>query len=73
MLALPGFLTPGTSIAADEASLAAAFRLTAFFLARHVYEPRGLAASDAREGFVRAALKALRRETETDPTDPDAA
>jgi DNA repair protein RecO (recombination protein O) len=45
--------------AADFESLTAAFRLTGFFLHRHVYEPRGLEASAAREGFVQAALKAL--------------
>ncbi len=69
MLALPGFLAPGATTAADGAALAAAFRLTAFFLTRHVYEPRGVMPSDAREGFVRAALKALQQRGET-PVSP---
>lgn len=64
MLALPGFLKDGDQSAADRDSLVAAFRLTQFFLHRHVYEPRGLTANDAREGFVQAALKAL-----TPPSD----
>lgn len=59
MLALPAFLGEGAVAAADCDSLATAFRLTAFFLHRHVYEPRGLTEQAAREGFVQAALKAL--------------
>jgi DNA repair protein RecO (recombination protein O) len=52
MLRLPAFLlaAPGARPADDE--LVAAFRLTGFFLARHVYEPRGLPPPEARERFV---------------------
>lgn len=60
MLALPPFLAERGSHAADYDSLAAAFRMTAFFLHRHVYEPRGIALSAARDGFVQAALKAMK-------------
>lgn len=67
MLALPGFLGAGASSAADEESLAAAFRLTGFFLNRHVYEPRGLEAGAAREGFCQAALKTLRAAAPVEP------
>lgn len=59
MLSLPAFLSEGQSKAADRDSLAAAFRLTAHFLNRHVYDPRGLNENAARDGFVQAALKAL--------------
>ncbi len=59
MLVLPDFLTKGSSLSADQESLAQAFELTGYFLARHVYEPRGLDAPDARTGFVQAALKAM--------------
>ncbi|MNY27944.1 hypothetical protein D3C86_1618850 [compost metagenome] len=59
MLSLPAFLSEGQSKAADPDSLAAAFRLTAHFLNRHVYDPRGLNENAARDGFVQAALKAL--------------
>ncbi len=59
MLALPAFLGDGPKPAATRESMLAAFRLTQFFLHRHVYEPRGITAGDAREGFVQAALKAL--------------
>ena len=58
LLALPSFLSDGSREAADEASLADAFRLTGYFLHRHVYEPRGIDMPDARTGFVQAALKA---------------
>ena len=59
MLALPSFLWIGDSTAADRDSLAAAFRLTGFFLNRHVYEPRGIEVAAARDAFVQTALKAL--------------
>lgn len=57
MLALPPFLQRGSGIRADAAAIEAAFRLTGYFLSRHVYEPRGMDAPDARAGF----LTALRR------------
>lgn len=59
MLTLPQFLNKENSKAADSESLAAAFRLTGYFLHRHVYEPRGLNENATRDGFVQAALKAL--------------
>lgn len=59
LLALPNFLAPVHSRAADGHALADAFRLTSFFLNRHVYEPRGLSVNTARDGFVHAVLKAL--------------
>ncbi len=57
MLPLPVFLQRGASLRADPAAIEDAFRLTGFFLSRHVYEPRGVEAPDARAGF----LAALRR------------
>jgi DNA repair protein RecO (recombination protein O) len=59
MLLLPSFLSAEENQSADFDSLVAAFRLTGFFLHRHVYEPRGIEAAAARDGFVQAALKAL--------------
>jgi DNA repair protein RecO (recombination protein O) len=59
MLALPAFLSAGNGKAADGDSLADAFRLSGFFLHRHVYEPRGIDVGATRHGFVQAALKAL--------------
>ena len=59
LLALPPFLNEDARAAADPESMAAAFRLTGFFLHRHVYEPRGLTENAARDGFIQAALKAL--------------
>lgn len=57
MLALPAFLRRGSGLRADAAAIEDAFRLTGFFLTRHVYEPRGIEAPEARAGF----LAALRR------------
>lgn len=56
MLPLPEFLLrsgmrPGSSDVED------AFRLTGFFLARHVYEPRGLGEPEARMSFIAALRK----------------
>lgn len=65
MLALPAFLAIGNGKAADCNGLAEAFRLSGFFLHRHVYEPRGIDIGATREGFVQAALKALSLATET--------
>jgi DNA repair protein RecO (recombination protein O) len=56
MLALPAFLLQ-TELRADAAAIEDAFRLTGFFFARHVYEPRGFSEPEARASF----LGALRR------------
>lgn len=52
MLPLPGFLreTPAETPAVDD--VVDAFRLTGYFLDRHVYGPRGMEPPDARERFV---------------------
>lgn len=64
MLALPEFLGAGEQAISERpqatpAGLDAAFRLTAYFLHRHVYDPRGIPMPSARAGFVEAALKAV--------------
>ncbi len=53
LLALPSFLleTPSGPVP-PAAELAAAFRLTGYFLARHVYEPRGIEVPEARATFL---------------------
>jgi DNA repair protein RecO (recombination protein O) len=62
MLVLPAFLLRNSGLRAEPASIEDAFRLTGFFFARHVYEPRGLDAPDARAGFL-AALRKRRPDT----------
>lgn len=59
MLALPAFLRRGSGLRADLAAMEDAFRLTGFFFARHVYEPRGMDAPEARAGFLAALRKHL--------------
>lgn len=59
MLALPAFLRHGSGLRADLAALDDAFRLTGFFLTRHVYEPRGLSEPEARAGFRSALRRAM--------------
>lgn len=60
LLRLPAFLgaAPATN-AVSAGDLAQGFALTAFFLTRHVLEPRGLALPDARGNFVAAVARAL--------------
>jgi DNA repair protein RecO (recombination protein O) len=60
LLRLPAFLAAASSssaVSADE--LMDAFALTAFFLDRHVLEPRGLGLPDARGSFIAAVARAL--------------
>jgi DNA repair protein RecO (recombination protein O) len=53
LLPLPAFLLePPSESHPDAAEVTAAFHLTGYFLARHVYEPRGLEPSDARAAFL---------------------
>ncbi|MDP3898062.1 MAG: DNA repair protein RecO [Mesorhizobium sp.] len=59
MLALPAFLARGSGLRADLEAFEQAFRLTGHFFERHVYEPRGMAPPDARNGFVMAMRKSL--------------
>lgn len=57
MLALPAFLRAGARENADMAAIEQAFRMTGFFFARHVWEPRATQPPEARAGL----LGALRR------------
>ncbi len=59
MLVLPPFLRRGSGLRGDAAALDDAYRLTGFFLGRHVYEPRGITEPESRVGFLAALRKAL--------------
>ncbi len=53
LLPLPAFLLGPPSIVAPPAEeIRDAFRLTGYFLARHVFEPRGIEPPDARGRFI---------------------
>jgi len=56
---LPAFLRPGEagSNGWTDQDLQDGFRLTGWFLLRHVLEPRGQGHSDARDGFINAVAK----------------
>ncbi|BAT60724.1 DNA repair protein RecO [Variibacter gotjawalensis] len=58
LLSLPRFLGDD---AADEVAamkeIEEAFRLTGYFLARHVFDPRGVALPEARQQFLSIAVK----------------
>jgi len=57
MLSLPVFLLPFGGGRAEVEAVEAAFRLTGHFLARHVWEPRGMTPPDARAGLISALRK----------------
>lgn len=58
LLPLPSFLSETMERnAPTEQDLRDGFRLTGWFLQRHVLEPRGLQHADAREGFVAAVTR----------------
>ena len=52
MLRLPRFLRESSGAAPAGGDLVDAFRLTGYFLDRHVYGPRGLEVPGARERLV---------------------
>jgi DNA repair protein RecO (recombination protein O) len=53
LLALPRFMVEfGVAEPPPAEDIRAGFRLTGYFLARHVYEPRGFAPPDARARFI---------------------
>ncbi len=57
LLALPAFLN-GNGSGASAADISSGFALTGFFLARRVFEPRGLALPDARAAFLATIARA---------------
>lgn len=57
LLRLPAFLgVDADPHALASTELADGFAVTGFFLARHAFEPRGLALPEARESFIAAVL-----------------
>lgn len=61
LLALPDFLLPEafrTRPAPHAGDLSRGFELAAYFLDRHVYSVRGIAAPEARAGFIRRIVSA---------------
>jgi DNA repair protein RecO (recombination protein O) len=57
LLRLPPFLSGAEAMAPSAQELADGFELTGYFLANRVFGPRGLAASEARAGFIAAVLR----------------
>lgn len=59
LLGLPDFLRRSERSDPNFAQLEASFRLTGYFLARHVWEPRGLKEPVARASFLNALSRIL--------------
>ncbi|MBC8130203.1 MAG: DNA repair protein RecO [Rhizobiaceae bacterium] len=60
MLALPAFLiVPGAR--ADEATLLEGFRLSRYFLSRHVFAPRAIPEPPSREAMIASILQSCRQ------------
>ncbi len=57
LLALPAFLGATHPGAPSPAELRDGFALTGFFLARHVYEPRGEPLPESRHHFIAAVAR----------------
>lgn len=58
LLALPAFLREGAHQRGDAEAIEQAFVLTGHFLARHVYEPRGMEPPQTRNGLLTALRRA---------------
>lgn len=61
MLPLPAFLRERAEIRPDWQAIEDAYRLTGFFFARHVYEPRGHEEPGSRASFLAALRKHFAR------------
>jgi len=59
LMRLPGFLTAQDEEKPSAMDVANGFEITGFFLARHLFEPRGVEMPDARRQFIAAILRAL--------------
>jgi DNA repair protein RecO (recombination protein O) len=60
LMRLPDFLqAAGEATAPSADDLADGFAVTGYFLHRHIFEPRGIAAPEARERFIAAVARAL--------------
>jgi DNA repair protein RecO (recombination protein O) len=61
LLPLPAFLDLASGLRADAVAAADAFRLSGHFLARHVWEARGIGEPEARGAFLNAVLRGAAR------------
>src|SRR5215216_1739731 len=59
LMRLPSFLTGQDEEKPSATDVANGFEITGFFLARHLFEPRGLVMPEARRQFIAAVLRAL--------------
>jgi DNA repair protein RecO (recombination protein O) len=59
LMRLPRFLAGEDEEKPSARDVADGFEITGFFLARHLFEPRGLAIPDSRRQFIAAILRAL--------------
>lgn len=71
LLALPAFLPDRSKACTDAGMLAQAFRLTGYFLNRHVFEARGVEPPISRESFCMAALRAMPQTGHDQPSVQD--
>lgn len=62
LLGLPAFLANSEMTHVEAAEVASGFATTGFFLARHLFEPRGESLPASREQFLSAVLRLLSQE-----------
>lgn len=66
LLPLPAFVRAGGGLSGDLAAIEEAFRLTGFFFARNVYEPRAIAEPEARAALLATLRRTIRHSHEGD-------
>jgi len=59
LMRLPAFLTAQDEEKPSAMDVANGFEITGFFLARHLFEPRGVEMPESRRQFIAAILRAL--------------
>jgi DNA repair protein RecO (recombination protein O) len=59
LMRLPPFLTDAGEEKPSATDVANGFEITGFFLARHLFEPRGLEMPEARRQYIAAVLRAF--------------
>lgn len=66
MLALPEFVKSNKLRPSCESEVFAGFRMTSYFLTRHVWEPRAIIPPESRDSFLTAIGRAFETKPQTD-------
>jgi DNA repair protein RecO (recombination protein O) len=67
LMRLPAFLANEDEEKPSATDVANGFEITGFFLARHLFEPRGLEMPESRRQFIAAILRAAHDPAKWEP------